>query len=278
MDRMNILVTLDKNYIPPLRVLLYSMVRSDPQTHYMVYVAHSSLTDEDFAEIRRGIPEEKCTICSVPVDADVMGDAPVLRRLSKETYYRLLAASFLPQEVDRVLYIDPDVCVIRPLTPFYNMDMRDKLMAGAGHVNRFLKWVNFKRLHIRKNEDYINAGILLMDVSKLRALDNTQDILNYVAHNSRKLLLGDQDVINAYYDGELLSLDARIYNLDEKFYARSQKCGNIDLDWVAQNTLLIHYNGSRKPWRADYDGQLGDYYYTFRDELEALSGVPYEKN
>lgn len=278
MEQMNILVTLDKNYIPPLRVLIYSMVRSDPQTHYTLYVAHSSLTDEDFAEIRRGVSEAQCTVCPVPVEADVLGDAPVLRRLSKETYYRLLAASYLPKEVDRVLYIDPDVCVIRPLTSFYNMDLQGKLMAGAGHLNGFLRWVNCKRLHIRKNEDYINAGILLMDLAKLRALDNTQEILGFVAKHSRKLILGDQDVINAYYDGRILAIDARIYNLDERYFASQQKQGKMDLDWVRQNTVLIHYNGSEKPWRPDYSGQLGEFFYTFRDELEALSGALYEKN
>lgn len=278
MEQVNILVTLDKNYIPPLRVLIHSMVRADPQTHYTLYVAHSSLTADDIAQIRKGVPEVRCTVCPVLVQADVLGDAPVLRRLSKETYYRLLAASYLPQTVQRVLYLDPDICVIRPLTSFYNMDLQGKLMAGAGHLSGLLRWANFKRLHIRKNEDYINAGVLLMDLAKLRALDNTQDILDYVAKHSRKLLLGDQDVINAYYDGRILAVDARVYNLDEKYFAIQQKQGKIDLNWVKQNTVLIHYNGSEKPWRPNYKGRLGEFFYTFRAELEALSGALYEKN
>lgn len=272
MEPMNILVTLDKNYIPPLRVLIRSMVQADPDTHYMLYVAHSSLTQEDIDRISRDVPCERCTICPVQVDADVLGDAPVLRRLSRETYYRLIAASFLPDTVDRVLYIDPDVCVIRPLTEFYNMDLEGNLMAGAGHLEGIMRLFNQVRLGIRKNPDYVNAGILLMDLAAIRALNNTQEILDYVAANSRKLLLGDQDVINAFYDGRLKILDARIYNLDEKYFARHQKRGNISLDWVQQHTVLIHYNGSAKPWRPDYEGQLGEYYYRLRDELEALDG------
>ena len=40
-------------------------------------------------------------------------DAPVVRYYSRAMYYRLLAAELLPRELDRVLYLDPDILVIR---------------------------------------------------------------------------------------------------------------------------------------------------------------------
>ena len=38
-------------------------------------------------------------------------------------YYRLLAAEFLPETLDRVLYLDPDIIVIRPLEELYHMSL-----------------------------------------------------------------------------------------------------------------------------------------------------------
>lgn len=43
---MNILVTLDANYIRPLSVMLHSLVRADKCPKFDLYIAHSSLTDE----------------------------------------------------------------------------------------------------------------------------------------------------------------------------------------------------------------------------------------
>ena len=44
---MNILVTLDVNYIRPLSVMLHSLVRADDCPKFDLYIAHSSLTDEN---------------------------------------------------------------------------------------------------------------------------------------------------------------------------------------------------------------------------------------
>ena len=45
---MNILVTLDSNYVMPLTVLLKSLMITNPQNEFDIYVAHSSLTKDDF--------------------------------------------------------------------------------------------------------------------------------------------------------------------------------------------------------------------------------------
>jgi len=48
-------------------------------------------------------------------------------------YYRLLAFKFLPEELDRILYLDPDILVINPIDELYNMDIDNYLYAAAYH-------------------------------------------------------------------------------------------------------------------------------------------------
>ena len=271
-NELNILVTLDANYILPLRVLLHALMTADPDAFYTVYVAHASLTQADFARIETGVPSERCVIRPIMVPPELLEDAPVLRRLSKATYYRLIAAAYLPQTVDRILYLDPDVTVLRPLRPFYGMDMQGKLFAAAGHLHGAADRINRRRLGVRKNAEYVNAGVLLMDVDKLRCLNNTERIFAYVRQNARRLLLGDQDVINALYDGEILCVDARLYNLDEKVFKRIQRAEYIDLPWVRAHTVIVHYDGSHKPWDLPYDGVLGEFFFACRRDLEAQIG------
>ena len=258
--QLNILVTLDANYILPLRVLLHALVTADPDAVYTVYIAHASLTQADIARIKSGVPPE------------LLEDAPVLRRLSKATYYRLIAASYLPQTVERILYLDPDTTVLRSLQPFYTMDMQGKIFAGAGHLHGVADWVNRRRLGVKRTPQYVNAGVLLMDVAKLRQLDNTELIYDFVRKNARRLLLGDQDVINELYDGEILCTDTWLYNLDEHVFKTTQRARKRDLQWVRDNTVIIHYAGSKKPWNQPYNGALGTFFFECRRALEAQLG------
>ena len=62
---MNILVTLDANYIRPLSVMLHSLVRADDCPKFDLYIAHSSLTDENIDSIFRGIDRSRWSPCIV---------------------------------------------------------------------------------------------------------------------------------------------------------------------------------------------------------------------
>lgn len=270
--QINILVTLDRNYLLPLRVLLHALRSSDPDASYTVYVAHASLTQADFDRLRADDVDGRCVVVPVAVPEDLLDDAPILRRLSKATYYRLIAPSYLPREVDRILYLDPDVTVLRPLRELYNMDMDGRYFAAAGHFNGFVDFFNRGRLHIRHNETYINAGVLLMDVAALRALDNNEAIFDFVRRHAHTLPLGDQDTLNAFYDGKILTVDARRFNLDERLYGTLSRRGEIDLPWVGANTAIVHYAGRQKPWRPAYAGQLGVFFARAKKGLEASIG------
>ena len=272
--RINILVTLDANYIRPLRVLLHSLLMSDDESFFAVYVAHASLTAEDFVRIGSALPADRFAIRPVEVPPELLCDAPVLRRLTKASYYRLIAPSFLPDDVDRILYLDPDITVIRSLWPFYSMPLGESYLAAAGHFDGFVRFVNLRRLRIRHNTDYVNSGVLLMDVRKLRALDNNAQIFDYVRRHARVLLLGDQDTVNAFYDGHILVTDARRFNLDEGTFRRLRRRGEIDLAWVRENTAIIHYAGSKKPWDPPYTGALGEFFFACQKDLETVIGEP----
>ncbi len=265
----NILVTLDKNYILPLQVMIVSVLRSNPQSKISLYVAHSSLTEEDFIRIRSADCNGNLNVFPITVNPDLLCDAPILKRLSKETYYRLIAQEYLPSDVNRILYLDPDISVINSLSSLYNTDLRGNYFAAAGHLDGFLNFYNKARLGIRHNKDYVNAGVLLMDISALRSLNNSNEIFRFVKDNSSKLWLADQDVLNAFYDGKILTLDTDIYNLDEKTFKKHSKKKKINAQWVKENTVIVHYDGKNKPWNEPYEGVLGNYFNFFRKDLES---------
>ncbi len=250
---MNILVTLNSAYVLPLTVLLRSLMKSNPNSEFTVYVAHSSLTEQDFQKISLSVDLSRTKICPIVISNEMMADAPVLKRITKETYYRLLAHEYLPGSVERVLYIDPDTVVIKPLDEFYNIDFGNNILAGSTHVFSVVRRFNLKRLSLPFSAKYLNAGVLMMNIKKMRTLYSSEQIFEFIRRNSRDLLLGDQDVLNALYGRQALALKPQIYNCDEKICLRYKLREND----IRRDTVIVHFNGSKKPWKQEkYRGVL----------------------
>jgi lipopolysaccharide biosynthesis glycosyltransferase len=111
-----------------------------------------------------------------------------------------------------------------------------------------------------------------MDATKLRALRNNEEIFLFVRRNARRLFLGDQDTVNAFYDGCILCVDTLRYNLDEGVFRRHSRRGTIDENWVRENTVILHYAGPHKPWDPPYRGKLGAFFDDVSRKLEASAG------
>ena len=92
----NILVTLDKNYIPQLNVMLSSLIYSNPQCRFTVYLLHSSIEGKALLETEQILG---CSGCLIPVKAKEIGleNAPVTSRYPQEIYYRIFAPIMLPK-------------------------------------------------------------------------------------------------------------------------------------------------------------------------------------
>ena len=57
--------------------------------------------------------------------------------------------------------------------------------------------------------------------------------------------------------------DTLLYNLSDRILAihnAEHPLHPLDLNWVLQNAVIIHYCGRNKPWKKDYTGKLGIFY------------------
>ena len=263
LKNMNILVTLDGNYVPHLIVMLKSLMFSNPDAHFDIYVAHSSLTDSHFKQMEKNVDLTRTKIHPVKVSDSLFKNAPILKRTAKETYFRLLLSEYLPESVDRILYIDPDTVVINPIDSLYNIDFKGNIIAAAGHTKGIVELLNHLRLHIGKNKKYVNAGIMMMNVAEMRKSVKTEDIFSYIKENGKKLYLADQDVINGMFWDRTINIDPCIYNLDEKtVYYHKIDPGT---GWIDKHTVIVHFNGSEKPWKDEYNGVLAPYYFRYKN-------------
>lgn len=266
--QMNILVTLNRGYLGPLQVMLRSLVQHNSQYAPQLYILHSSLTDEDLSAIAALLPGGEQAVHAVFVEDALLADAPTSSRYPTEMYYRIFAARYLPQELERILYLDPDMVIRGDLWELYNTQLGDCYFAAASHVGQILQWVNAQRLQTEENAPYINSGVLLMNLPLLRREQDEQEVFSYIRDHRSQLLLPDQDIITALYSDRILPLNPYRYNMTERMFLLHYKSTAwLDLDWVRNNSAIIHYCGRNKPWKEHYFGVFDTFYHEAAEGL-----------
>ena len=168
------------------------------------------------------------------------------------TYYRLLIADLLPNEIDKCIYLDVDICVCKDLTDLFNIDIKDNYIAGVvSPVYFFNEKKHCKRLNLTSMKQYINAGVLIMNLKQIRKDNITKKFIKLSKKNFESQ---DQDVLNVACYGKILTLPPK-YNVQVlKFKDNNPLLRELykEKDIIeAKNTpYIIHYSNKRKPWNS----------------------------
>ena len=162
---MHLLFTINENYVSVLETCIRSILRFPCEEGYDLYILHYQLSEAVQQKLTQHADKNaRFHFISVPDTA--FSDFPQNTRYPKTMYYRLLAAEFLPETLDRVLYLDPDIIVIRPLEELYHMSFDGNLFCGATHVRKFLTRLNGARLQMPEDAPYLNSGKIFWLISK----------------------------------------------------------------------------------------------------------------
>ena len=259
---MELLVTVDKNYIPPLQVMLTSLYMNNPGEDVEVYLLHSKLQEKELEPLEKQCGRLGYKFFPVKIEDSWFSQAPVTKQYPREMYYRLLAPCFLPQKLHRILYLDPDILVINSLKPLWETDMKGRLFAAAAHTGKTNLANNINQVRLGTTHKYFNSGVLLINLDQGRKEILPEEIFRYAGEHAKELLLPDQDILNAVFGSRTLELDDYLWNYDARNYSTYllRSGGVCDMDWVMGNTGILHFCGKTKPWQAGYIHRFGILY------------------
>lgn len=272
---MNILFAADRGYRDHIFFCIQSFLRFPVEEGYDIFLLHSDWTEEDRRELEEGTGNHG-RVHFIYVDPELFAAFPENPRYPKLIYYRIFAAQLLPQDLERILYLDGDTIVINSLRELYDTEFGTAWYGACTHVRKFLTKVNQHRLGMEEEYSYINSGVLLMNLKELRKNQNIKEVLAYAKQRKAYLTLPDQDIITALYGSKTILLDAMKYNLSDRlllFYNAAPANKNVDLDWVRKNAVIIHYYGKNKPWNSRYKGKLDVFYRELSDMICKLPEI-----
>ena len=145
---------------------------------------------------------------------------------TKLTFARCYFTKVLKE--DKILYLDADTLVVDNIEELWNIDLKDNVLAAIHEPGRWNRHLDTYGL----DDTYINTGVLLMDLKKMRE-ERLDDAILWLINN-RYLQFPDQDAINLVCRNRIVYLD--------KIYNSTETIGIVD------NAKIIHYIRGNKGW------------------------------
>ena len=242
---MNIFVAFNDNYAMPTRVMLTSLIKNN-QCPLNIYVLYAELSNESMKYISE-LNSSAAAIHFIQIDKSLLDNMPVMSFYSKEAYIRLFAHDYLPENVDRILWLDSDMIVIGDIREFYDQSFDDKLYVAYKDLDQGDSAEKKASLGMPADAIYINTGILLMNIKEIRKKVKTEMITSYIKENSNKIELVDQDVLNG-----LLYDSVKVIDSDNTYNYFTKQIMPWNRHMVFRNAQIIHYATDKKPWNAAY--------------------------
>lgn len=250
-----IVLATDNNYMPLITALISLAENAGNDTFYDVYI----LMDDSFTKssedcIRNCLEsyEYHCSLTFKNVGA-IFDDALLcIPHITRPTYFRLAIPDLLRE--DKCIYLDTDTIIRADLKELFNISLGDNYVAGVWHPGVvLLEWENKIRrnANIPNAEQYINAGVLLMNLRQLREDKMVSQFLKLIPQN---MPLQDQDIINHACYGKTMLIPLK-YNVMTKV---ADKCieeykgcySEMELVETWNDPCIIHYAGLLKPWNS----------------------------
>lgn len=250
-----IILSSDNNYAPYMYVTMFSMLENaDKSTFYDYYLLVPSAFSSKNTKLINQLKEKyNCDIHFIDMKNAFSDLKMQISHITSPTYYRLLAANILPQKYEKCIYLDVDVCVCKDLSELYNIDLKDDYVAGViAPIYLTNKKKHCERLNLPNIDNYINAGVLLLNLKKIR-----QDNLTtkFVAFSNKNYESQDQDVINVVCFNYIKRLELK-YNFMTKYeknnvwetLIKEKILTNQEVNDAHKKFVIIHYADVVKPW------------------------------
>jgi len=253
---LNVFYVVDKNFITHFTVSLTSLLENNQHLDISVYVIHD-LDDKSLFENIISFVKSKYNVILniIEIDNSIFNNLPITDNISKASYFRLLLAEILPQNVLSGLYIDCDTIVTGSLQELLETSFFEKGNESKEYSILAVSDANGAKEIIRLNElgvdpqFYFNAGVLFVNLKKWRNDAVSKLIIIKAEQYKDHLKWHDQDVLNIFF------VDA---------------CGKLDdaYNGFASNQLpkmpvILHFNGSSKPWHYFNDGPYKPVYWKY---------------
>ena len=229
----NVCLACDDNYAKYAGVVIASALANAAKDDYLnFYILDGGIKNKNKEKLLELKSVKDCNIEFIEIDNSLFIDYMDVKThsyISLPTFYRLKLPSLLPN-VKRVIYFDCDFVINSSLKELFNTRMGNYPIAGVRDINKKIT---------KKNPNYVNAGMLVMDIENMRKINAEKIFLDWTKEHFDTIKVGDQEIINEALKGQIMLVDDAWNVQSSNFTNRSS---------FTKNPKAIHFVAKKKPW------------------------------
>ena len=287
-----VLCASDENYVRPLAVMLHSAASHLAMgKHLYVVLLDAGISPSSLVGLRETLIDLPVTIDILQPDLAVVADLATSHHITHAAYLRLMAASLLPETIDRVIYLDSDVLVQDDISQLWELPVDDHYCLAAVDIScpfvdartvdndkrRDCKpWLgelapirNWRQLGLDSTAHYFNSGVIVLNLRQWRTDQIQQKLFTCLRENESHVFCWDQYALNVVFAGRWGALPPRWNQGSHIFEYPSVEHSPIDRDdflAMRDDPAIVHYTTEFKPWEHRPFHPLRELYYAHLDQ------------
>ena len=266
-EQINVAFCIDNNY--PLYTMLAInsiLLNNKSNSNYTFYIINDNLSNWNKLRMKIYVKLRKQKIEFINIDTTVIDNGKEIFADTETSYItrignaRILLPEVLPNDIDKILYLDSDLIVLSDLKELYDTPIDNYYAAMVLNHTLFIE--NLKETEgIEEFGYYYNSGVILINLPLWRQNNLSKQIIKYIQNNTLELI--DQDAINFVLQDHIKTLHYKFNNqtfkkphLDDKDILKflntkkSESTDNIlgKMLTPIKETCILHYITKNKPW------------------------------
>ena len=231
----------DEKYVQHLSVAIASVISCHQGESVGIHVLDSGISEKSREKIRSQC-DGQVELEWYPVRDELFEDFVFLQRayFTPSIFYRILIPRLLGH-LERVLYLDVDLIVLRNLRELYNTPLHGKPLAMVAD------WDEEAQAQRISTERYYNSGVILFDMATLKDFRLESKCREVMSTSADMLLYPDQDILNIVCRDAIHSLSYQYNTQSHADDADNENFIRANMDHVA----ILHYTGRIKPWSSE---------------------------
>lgn len=258
----HIVYAADDGFAEILGVSMVSLYEnSKDMDEIIIYILDSGITTENKKKLK-SVADDYLRSTPIFIEAKDISQELCMEvevdRGSLSQYSRLFVSSDLPRDLERVLYLDCDILIIKSIKELWNLNFNGKTIAAL--MDAFSKYYR-RNIDLQPEDIMFNSGVMLIDLKRWKEKKIEDKLMQFISSKNGKIQQGDQGALNSVLSHDIYCFEPRfnsvtifydftytdmlIYRKPPKFYTEVQVKEAVD------DPNVIHFTTSflsNRPW------------------------------
>jgi lipopolysaccharide biosynthesis glycosyltransferase len=242
----------DNNYAPYAGVLMTSVGENVKSNRVCFHVMTDGFSNENLIKLKRIAIRYEIELDIQVVEMKLLSSLPLTKGMhfNAMVWCRIVLPTLFPN-LDKVIYLDSDLCVLEDLKDLWNTNIDNIALAAVPDMFCH-NILTYNRLDYDISAGYFNSGVLLLNLDYWRKHSIQNQVLNYASTTTCELKYPDQDVLNYVLRDQKRFLPMK-FNVQEGYFFKKPYIARSmwsELHDAISHPSIMHYTGGGllKPW------------------------------